>query len=190
MRMMLLAGEDVSVRLTGRLIRGGTIEGVVMPYEQPLEAELASASPATKLQWIEQLEALVCRMHAKGVLHGDIKPALNVLVRKADGQLVLCDWAAAQLQSEAVALLEGTTAYQSPWRCQNTELPLCAQDDLYALGVSIWHIWQGRAQFDPEKHEYIDEDIADGLQPNLCEVDNATVRGLIKKYLKVTPPHT
>lgn len=59
---------------------------------------------------------------------------------------------------------EGTTAYQSPWRCRNTELPLCKQDDLYALGVSIWHIWQ-----DPEKHQYLDEDITDGLQPNLFE---------------------
>ncbi|EJD53728.1 hypothetical protein AURDEDRAFT_110492 [Auricularia subglabra TFB-10046 SS5] len=189
MRMMLLAGEDVSVRLSGRLIRGGRIEGFVMPYEQPLEAELASDSTGAKLQRIEQLQALVCCMHAKGVLHGDIKPD-NVLVRKSDGQLVFCDWAAAQMQCGAEAPREGTTAYQSPWRCRNTELPLCKQDDLYALGVSIWQIWQGRAPFDLEKHEYLDEDIADGLQPNLDEVGDATVRGLIERHLKVAPVHT
>ncbi|KZW00587.1 kinase-like protein [Exidia glandulosa HHB12029] len=186
MRMMLLSGEDVSVRLEGRLLRGSRIEGFVMPYEQPLEAELASASAETKVQWIEQLQALVSRVHAKGILHGDIKPD-NVLVRKSDGQLVLCDWAAAQMQSEAVAPREGTSAYQSPWRCRDFDLPLCKQDDLYALGVSIWHIWQGRAPFDPEMHEYLDDDIADGLQPNLDEVDNATVRALIERYLKAAP---
>ncbi|KZW00511.1 hypothetical protein EXIGLDRAFT_830668 [Exidia glandulosa HHB12029] len=163
MPMMLFAGADVSVTLKGRLIRGGTIEGFVMPYEQPLEAELAYASTGTKMQGIEQLQALVLRMHAKAFSTAISNPT-----------------------TEATAPRERTTAYQSPWRCRSTKLPLCKQDDLYALGVSeSGRSGMARLPFDPEKHEYLDQDIADGLQPNLDEVDDATVRGLIERYLKL-----
>jgi serine/threonine protein kinase len=186
MRMMLLAGEDISVKLEGRDIIRGRVTGFVMQNEGTLVSELVSASKDTKRRWIDELQTLVRRVHEKGVIHGDIKPD-NVLVRRSDGKLVLCDWAAAQLEEDAVKPHEGTTAYQSPWRCRNYNLPLCREDDLYALGVSILQIWLGREPFDPEKHKYLDDDIADGLQPELNEVDDETLRGLIETYLKETP---
>ncbi|KAF7298446.1 Kinase-like protein [Mycena kentingensis (nom. inval.)] len=183
LRMMLLAGEDISVSVTGRILVKGNLEGFVMPHETPLDL---GAAKATKRRWIEQLQLLVRRMHDKGIIHGDIKPD-NVLVRKRDGNLVLCDFAAAQLKVEATQPTEGTSAYQSAWRCREYSLPLCAADDLYALGVSIWHIWLGRAPFDADDHESLDEDIAGGLKPDLNLVDDETVRSLIETYLASAP---
>ncbi|KAJ7897154.1 kinase-like domain-containing protein [Mycena olivaceomarginata] len=183
LRMMLLAGEDVSVKVEGRLIIQGKLEGFVMPRETTLDLGLPKA---TKRHWIEQLQSVVRSMHNKGIIHGDLKPD-NVLVR--NGQLVLCDWGAAQLKAEAKQPHEGTTAYQSAWRCRQYDLPLCKADDLYALGVTIWHIWLGRPPFDADKHEsrFLDEEIADGLKPDLDAVDDKTVRSLIEMYLKSAP---
>ncbi|KAF7298483.1 Protein kinase domain-containing protein [Mycena kentingensis (nom. inval.)] len=181
LRMMLLAGEDISVKVEGRLIVNGELEGFVMPRETTLDLALPKT---TKRQWIEQLQSLVRRMHNKGIIHGDIKPD-NVLIR--NGRLILCDFAAAQLKAEAKQPTEGTTAYQSAWRCRQYDLPLCEADDLYALGVSIWHIWVGRAPFDVDNHGSLDDDIAGGLKPDLDAVDDKAVRGIIEMYLESAP---
>ncbi|KAF7298736.1 Protein kinase domain-containing protein [Mycena indigotica] len=187
LRMMLLAGEDISVKVEGRVFTfRGDLEGFVMPRESTLDL---GSPKATKRRWIEQLQKLVSNMHDKGILHGDIKPA-NILVT-GNGELVFCDWAAAQFKAEAKAPNEGTTAYQSPWRCRQYELPLCESDDLYALGISIWEIWVGLPPFDSEKlkdFEYsLDHEIADGLKPDLAAVDDEDVRGLIEMYLNSQP---
>ncbi|KAJ7058098.1 kinase-like domain-containing protein [Mycena amicta] len=182
LRMMLLAGEDISVRIEGRLIIRGKLQGFIMPCETTLDLALPKA---TKRHWIEQLQSLVRNMHNKGIIHSDLKPD-NVLVR-GDGQLVLCDWAAAQLKAEAKQPHEGTTAYQSGWRCRQYSLPLCEADDLYALGVTIWHIWLGKLPFDQDKHQFLEREIAEGLKPDLDTVDDETVHSLIEMYLKSAP---
>ena len=104
-----------------------------------------------------------------------------------DGQLVLCDWAGAQLEAEAKAPYEETTSYQSAWRMNHDSWPLCKEDDLYALGVSIWEIWMGRIPFKFEEHEYLADEIADGLKPDLDAVDDENVRSLIEMYLNSKP---
>ncbi|KAJ7058100.1 kinase-like domain-containing protein [Mycena amicta] len=182
LRMMLLAGEDLSVKVEGRLIIRGKLQGFIMPCETTLDLALPKA---TKRYWIEQLQSLVRRVHDKGIIHGDLKPD-NILVR-GDGQLVLCDWAAAQLKAEAKQPHEGTTAYQSGWRSRECDLPLCEADDLYALGVTIWQIWLDRPPFDEDKFEYLEREIADGLKPDLDAVDDTTVRSLIEMYLESAP---
>ncbi|KAJ7187916.1 hypothetical protein C8R46DRAFT_1053060 [Mycena filopes] len=153
LRMMLLAGEDVSVKVEGRLIVGGQLEGFVMPRETTLDLGLPKA---TKRHWIEQLQSVVRSLHNRGIIHGDLKPD-NILVLHNEQRLVLCDWAAAQLKAEAKQPHEGTTAYQSP------------------------------PPFDPDEHEFIDEEIADGLKPDLDAVDDKTVRSLIEMYLNSAP---
>ncbi|KAJ7058090.1 kinase-like domain-containing protein, partial [Mycena amicta] len=182
LRMMLLAGEDLSVKVEGRLIIRGKLQGFIMPCETTLDLALPKA---TKRYWIEQLQSLVRSMHNKGIIHGDLKPD-NILVR-GDGQLVLCDWAAAQLKAEAKQPLEGTTVYQSGWSSRECDLPLCEADDLYALGVTIWHIWLDRPPFDEDKFDSLEREIADGLKPDLDAVDDTTVRSLIEMYLKSAP---
>ncbi|KAK7018483.1 kinase-like protein [Favolaschia claudopus] len=185
-RMMLLAGSDSAVRLHGRLFQGGEIMGFFTPYEKPLD--YASVSSETKRRMISEMEALVRRVHESGLIHGDIKPD-NVLIRRSDGKLVLCDWAGAQFEKDAVMPLEGTTGYQSAWRFKNYERPLCREDDLYALGVSIWQIWVNKDPFNPNEHEDLEDDIMNGLRPDLNQVDDEEVRRLIKTYLDISPPH-
>ncbi|KAJ7216599.1 kinase-like domain-containing protein [Mycena pura] len=149
LRMMLLAGEDVSVKVEGRLIIRGKLQGL---------------PKATKRHWIGQLQSLVRSMHNKGIIHGDLKPD-NILVR--NGQLVLCDWAAAQLKAEAKQPHQGQ---------RHTRARGGVVNDLYALGVTIWHIWLGRPPFDADKHDsmFLDEEIANGLKPDLDVVDDKT----------------
>ncbi|KAJ7646729.1 kinase-like domain-containing protein [Roridomyces roridus] len=173
LRMMLLAGEDVSVTVEGRFIVRGQLVGFVMPHETALDLQLPKA---TKRGWIEQLQSLVRRMHDKAIIHGDIKPD-NILLRKSDGRLVFCDWGASQLKAEAMPPEEGT--YMSPLRCHRYNLPLCEADDLYALGATILHIWLGRSPFDPETDEFIEKDLE--------AVEDETLRSLIEMYLAEAP---
>ncbi|KAJ7646734.1 kinase-like domain-containing protein [Roridomyces roridus] len=184
LRMMLLAGEDVSVKVEGRYIIRSKLQGFIMPCETLLDLELPKA---IKRDWIEQLQSLVRRVHNKGIIHSDIKPD-NILLRKSDGRLIFCDWGSAQLKSEGKPLHQGT--YLSPWRCRqyynDLDPPLCEADDLYALGVTIWHIWVGRPPFDADIAN-LDWEIAHGLKPDLDAVDDEKVRSLIGIYLDAAP---
>src|ERR1700722_19676809 len=156
LRMMILAG-DCSVTPLGRLFNEEKLCGIVMPYEtslvppstDPLHVPIPdpTLSKDTRLKMINQLCALVSRLHSeKGILHGDIKPS-NLLMC-SDGELRLCDFGCAFLESEAEVPRALSTRYTSPYLCRMIPLaPLSRAEDLYATGVSIWEIYTGLIPF-------------------------------------------
>ncbi len=132
---------------------------LVLPWigDGPLEPPREVPSPlvlAATLERVLDLTRVLARVHAKGVVHGDLKPG-NVLLRP-DGKVVLCDLGLARLQVKAnlerslaqslVSVdgrsLAGTLDYMAPELFEGQEPS--AASDLYALGVLLHHLLTGR----------------------------------------------
>ena len=84
-------------------------------------------------------------LHARGIVHGDLKPS-NLLLR-APGDVVLADFgAAAQVHSETGVLrlgeAGGTPLYLAPEQFQGA--PASAETNLYAAGAILWEAATGR----------------------------------------------
>ena len=135
-----------------------------------------------RLLGIQQFCALLDRLHSKGIIHGDMKPA-NLIFDVA-GNLQFIDFAEAMLESEPPCRHALTMHYASPSSLKMCS-PLTHVDDLYAAGVTIWHIYTGHLPFKSidEEEDDLDLLIEEGLQLYLSLIDDETVRALICKYL-------
>jgi serine/threonine protein kinase len=85
--------------------------------------------------------AALCRMHERGLIHKDIKPA-NILVDSASGGVWLTGFGiASRLPREHQApappeVIAGTLAYMAPEQTGRMNRSVDSRSDLYALGVS------------------------------------------------------
>jgi tetratricopeptide (TPR) repeat protein len=99
------------------------------------------------------LEALA-NMHARGILHRDIKPDNILVTRQADGQLVakISDFGiAADTQTDATSLTQpgtliGTPMYMAPEQMQGRGRDTPALD-LYPIGVMLYELVSGKLPF-------------------------------------------
>lgn len=190
--------EECSVKPNGRIFgEDGKLCGLVMPYETPLvepspnyfEASTVSPSisPATRAALIQQLCALVKRLHLKGVIHGDIKP--SNLLQCSDGELRFCDFGCAVLASRDAKPLGSTTRYASPRQNSSSLSPISIADDLYATGVTIWEIYTGLIPFrDIDDEEMLEDVIAAGVRPDTSHIHDAEIANLIYWYLEQGDP--
>ena len=84
--------------------------------------------------------------HTLGVVHRDIKPSNLMLT--ADGQLKVCDFGIAQLESSQLTQAGttlGTPSYMSPEQIQGTTTD--NRSDLFSAGVVIYHLLTGQRPF-------------------------------------------
>jgi serine/threonine-protein kinase len=94
---------------------------------------------------VERLSVALAYVHARGVVHRDVKPA-NVAVRELAGQLFpkLLDFGVAMTigQSRREQSMVGSPAYAAPeqWALQRT----CPRTDQYALGLLLYECLTGR----------------------------------------------
>jgi serine/threonine protein kinase len=137
---------------------------------------------------MDQMISVVLALHRKGVIHGDIKPA-NMLLY-LDGKLRPCDFAEARRINEDLDSWDGGTTdnFMSPLRCRNwpdgSDPPPTIEDDLYALGLSIWELFTGKIPFE---NDYIDDilnTVKAGQTVDVNEVKEEEARGMICKYLR------
>jgi tetratricopeptide (TPR) repeat protein len=99
------------------------------------------------------LDALA-NMHARGILHRDIKPDNILVARQADGQLVakISDFGiAADTQTDATSLTQpgtliGTPMYMAPEQMQGRGRDTPALD-LYPIGVMLYELVSGKLPF-------------------------------------------
>ena len=116
---------------------------------KPLE-KLRQLTPQELAVWIfRRLASALAHSHARGVLHGDLKPA-NVLIRN-DGEPALLDFNLSQtLDREQLQHVGGTLPYMPPESYRalmgQTTAPHVASD-IYALGVMLFEVVTGRLPF-------------------------------------------
>ena len=187
--MVHLAGEDCAIPIVGRHFNNGVISGFITRLGKCLtQGQRDDISPEIlePLSVIQQFCALLDKLHSKGIIHGDIKPS-NLVIDTANN-LRFIDFAEARQESEPPLRRASTTHYVSP-SSMKARSPLTREDDMYAAGVTIWHIYTGHLPFENIDEDDLDILIADGLRPDLTVIDDEAVRALICKYLQAGEPN-
>jgi PAS domain S-box-containing protein len=114
-------------------------------FSRPLEIEefLCIAVP---------LASAIRRVHERGLIHKDIKPA-NVLVDVDSGRVWLTGFGIAsrlpreRQNSEPPERIAGTLAYMAPEQTGRMNRSIDARSDLYALGVTFYEMLTGALPF-------------------------------------------
>lgn len=98
------------------------------------------------------LSVALGRLHARGLVHKDIKPT-NVLVSASADQVWLTGFGIAsrlprERQSPALPeLIEGTLAYMAPEQTGRMNSSIDSRSDLYSLGVTLYQMLTGYLPF-------------------------------------------
>ena len=98
------------------------------------------------------LSAALGRLHGRGLIHKDIKPA-NVIVNSATGQVWLTGFGVAtRLPRERQApeppeFVAGTLAYMAPEQTGRVNRSIDSRSDLYSLGVTFYEMLTGSLPF-------------------------------------------
>ncbi len=116
---------------------------------------------------IDQLTGAVRYMHARGIIHGDIKPE-NVFLSRVEGEprrrnvVKLLDFGLSFRSGDAPEhKLGGTPPYIAPERLQGA--PPSPSCDVYSLGALLYELLTGRPVYTGTVPELIDKSIAGPL---------------------------
>jgi serine/threonine protein kinase len=132
---------------------GRTILILGDPGGEPLNALLGSPTkPRDFLRIAIGLSNAIGRMHDRGVIHKDIKPA-NVLVNRSTGEVWLTGFGIASRKlrerqtPDHPELIAGTLAYMAPEQTGRMNRSIDSRSDLYALGVTLYEMLTGTLPF-------------------------------------------
>jgi serine/threonine protein kinase len=126
--------------------RGQTKLVLKDPGGEPLDRLIGSPMEVGRfLRLAVALSAALGRLHERGLIHKDIKPA-NVLVSSATDQVWLTGFGiASRLPRERQApdppeFIAGTLAYMAPEQTGRMNRAIDSRSDLYALGVTLYQM--------------------------------------------------
>jgi PAS domain S-box-containing protein len=133
--------------------RGRTMLMLEDPGGELLETLLGQPMPlGLFLRVARGLAEAVARLHRRGLIHKDLKPA-NILVNRASGEIRLTGFGIAsrlprERQSPAPPeVIAGTLAYMAPEQTGRMNRSIDARSDLYALGVTLYQMLTGSLPF-------------------------------------------
>ena len=128
---------------------GRTVLVLEDPGGEPLERLLGGPMEVERfLRLAIGIAAAVGKVHQRGLVHKDIKPA-NILVNCADGRARLTGFGiASRLPRERQApeppeVIAGTLAYMAPEQTGRMNRSIDSRSDLYALGVTFYEMLTG-----------------------------------------------
>ena len=133
--------------------RGRTMLVFEDPGGEPLERLLgAPMEVGSFLPLAVSIAAALGKVHRRGLVHKDIKPA-NILVNRTTGAVKLMGFGiASRLPRERQApeppeSIAGTLAYMAPEQTGRMNRSIDARSDLYALGVTLYQMLTGALPF-------------------------------------------
>lgn len=117
---------------------------------QPLQQLSTMSAPQFSLWMAHRLAGALSHAHQRGIVHGDLKPA-NILFRN-DGEPALIDFNLSQVaDTSARSWRGGTFPYMAGEQLKaiiaHTKGPAREQADVFALGVILFEIVEGRLPF-------------------------------------------
>ncbi|MBX4995003.1 PAS domain S-box-containing protein [Rhizobium binae] len=137
------------------LVREGGRTMLVLedPGSEPLARRLGTAmETGLFLRLAISIAAALGRVHQRGLVHKDIKPA-NILVTGTGAEVRLTGFGiASRLSRERQALeppevVAGTLAYMAPEQTGRMNRSIDSRSDLYALGVTLYEMLTGSLPF-------------------------------------------
>lgn len=117
-------------------------------------APVLRQSPGKMLVLIDQIADALEYMHARGVVHLDLKPE-NVLVVDGGQNIKLLDFGISRIEGMETAVsrnaMVGTLSYMSPEQVQNSRIT-SSQSDMYSLGVMMYELFTGQLPYQADNH--------------------------------------
>lgn len=164
---------------------------IVMPYYEgeTLKQKLADGflGVTEALDFTIQIAEGLEYIHAKGIVHGDIKPS-NLIVTNEGLRII--DFGLARVVDASLAhmIFTGSARYASPEQTRGHRLD--ARSDIWSTGVVLYEMLAGRVPFDAPYEEALSysirHDPAPPLAPTRLEVPE-DLRTLVFKTLQKSP---
>ncbi|MEL6345705.1 MAG: protein kinase [Myxococcota bacterium] len=137
-----------------RLFERGTHEGRPYLVMERLESTLPTTRQpwSTVRRWVSEILDALAHVHARGIIHLDVKPS-NILLDR-DQRLRISDFGVAQLiELEQGSHIVGSLPYMSPEQLSGSGWLYGPWTDLYALGCVAMELFVGLRRF-PDRHLY------------------------------------
>src|SRR5208337_456292 len=148
-----LASDWAARPLTLARSEGRTMLILEDPGGEPLDRLLGQPMELTRfLRFAVGLAAALGKLHQRGLIHKDIKPA-NILVDSVTGDVWLTGFGiASRLPRERQApeppeVIAGTLAYMAPEQTGRMNRSIDFRSDLYSLGITLYQMLTGVLPF-------------------------------------------